>query len=207
MVQCSPRSMRSSRLMACASQCARADVLAVAQLVAGFVDVAVAHADFVVAVQAGGKALGQVAFNAAHPVIARRERNKAPLVQKAAAQGFGEKGVHAGFALALFVLVAGSGQGAAAPEAVQRAGGLVGVLAEVRSREAAGHFGAAFVVLNRGVNGVGGLDLVAPFEDDVVNVRLAVFAPVAAARAGIQQRHAQAIGSGAAQHEVGGFLG
>src|SRR5471032_157947 len=74
-----------------------ADRRAVAQLVPGLIDVAVADAHFV----AGGakvEALGEAGFEAAYPVLARRQRKEVALIQIAITQRGGEEGVGGEFA-------------------------------------------------------------------------------------------------------------
>ena len=64
----------------------------------------------------------------------------------------------------------------------------------------------AFVVLRHGVEAIGVVQLVFALEDQVVDARVAVFAPVAAAGAGVQDRAAQAIVASAAGQQVAGGL-
>ncbi|MNN46025.1 hypothetical protein D3C81_1603850 [compost metagenome] len=154
---------------------------------AGLVDVAVADADLVARL-AQFEALAEAGFQAAHPVFAGRQGEVLALVEVAAAQGLGEEAGDVEFLLgAGGEFVAGAGQGAAAPEFVEGAGGLVGIVAVVRHAQAAGHVGLAVVVLGDGREAVEFVGLEAALEDQVVDPRVAVFAPVAATDAGVEQ--------------------
>ena len=178
----------------------------IAQLVAGLVDVAIADADLVV----GGPqvhALRGAGLDAAHPVVARRQRHEGALVQEAAAQRFGEEGVDAGLAAAVGVVVAGAHQRATAPETVHRTGGLVGIGLEGIHRQAARHVGFAVIVLGDGVNAVHGIERVLAFQDHVVDTGVAVLAIVGTTHARIQDGAAQAVVHRAAHAEAGVLLG
>ena len=178
----------------------------IAQLVTGLVDVAIADADLVV----GGAqihALRGAGLDAAHPVVARRQRHEVALVQEAAAQRFGEEGVDAGLAAAVGVVVAGTHQRATAPETVHRTGGLVGVGLEGVHRQATRHVGFAVIVLGDGVNAVHGIQRVLALQDHVIDASVAVLAIVGTAYTRIQDGAAQAVVHRAAHTEAGVLLG
>ena len=178
----------------------------IAQLVAGLINVAVADADLVV----GGAhvhTLRGTGLNAAHPVVARRQRHEVALVQEAAAQRFREEGVDAGLAAAIGVVITGAHQRATAPETVHRAGGLVGIGLEGIHRQATRHVGFAVVVLGDGVEAVHGIQRVLTLQDHVVDAGVTVLAIVGTTHPRIQDGAAQAVVHRAAHAEAGVLLG
>ncbi|CVF86358.1 Uncharacterised protein [Serratia marcescens] len=185
-------------------QPAGAGLAGVAQLVGGFADVAVADADLMRRISPA-EALAVARFHAAHPVFARRQRQVFALIQIAAAQGVGVEALHVELVLLIrLILIAEVRQLAAAPELVVRARRLERIGVVVRAAQAARHVRFAFVVLQQAVEGVYLVRGVTAFQHHVVNFGRAVLAPVAAAGAGVEQRRAEAVVGGAADHQVAG---
>ncbi|MNK73746.1 hypothetical protein D3C87_932450 [compost metagenome] len=182
-----------------------ADRCAIAQFVTGLVDVAIADADFV-AGRAEVETLGESGFQATHPILARRQRKEGALIEITAAQGLGEERVGSEFAAIFLIAIAEIEHRAAAPELVLRTRRLIRIGVVIGHVQTAGHVSLAFVILGHGVEAIGFVELVFALEDQVVDFSVAVFAPVAAARPGVEQRTAEAIGVSADGQQVGAGL-
>ena len=100
------------------------------------------------------------------------------------------------------VLISQTGKLAAAPEAVIRARGLPAIGVVVGAGQAAGHIGVTVIVLQQAIEGVYLVRRIFAFQHHVVDTGVAVFAPVAAACAGVEQGRAETVIRRSAYHQV-----
>ncbi|CUI65972.1 Uncharacterised protein [Achromobacter xylosoxidans] len=160
-------------------------------LVAGFLQVAVAHADLLRHVGAAKQA--RIARLDREGVIVARVEGQAALAgvgagalrfDAAAAEAVGVVRQQLELIDAVVVVVAERGVGAAAGETVVRPGGLERVLGILPGGQPAGHAGAAFVVMQRGRHAVVGADAIGALEHHVIDVHAVVaFTKAVAVRA------------------------